>query len=503
MPDFHFNKGITLTDSDIAEIYANYPLKFVWFAQNGYKPHYWQLLFHGNSDPDTHNLCRFRHLVAGRRGGKTLSAAWEVVFYALHPEVFHRDAHGEDSKKPLHIWVLTKDYPTGMAALLAVRHVLEMAGCEQGREYKENKGNRWFEFENGTFLQFKTADDPESLRGAGLDILWMDEAAFIPSSRPWEVVRPALAEKVGMLITSTTPDGKNWLYDEFWTGHSTTNTAHGRVEYRSIDNPYFPTEEWQALQRSYHPLLFKQEFMASFDSMAGKELAGDWLKYYEMSELEERGIRDTNYGLSVFLAVDPAISLKETADRFAITAVGVTKDRHQVYLLDQWAGRIPFPEQVDKIYEWFQKYRPHYIAIESVAYQAALGQQLARLEGFPPVATIFTKGKKFERILAMSPLFRIGKVKIRRDHVDFINEWVDYDSELRNPKDDCLDSMEIALRAAGVLLPGSNTNTAPSFFGDERAAGTADDWLSIASARHPKAKDKDQRGVDIHLGQDW
>jgi hypothetical protein len=53
------------------------------------------------------------------------------------------------------------------------------------------------------------------------------------------------------------------------------------VEYRSLDNPYFLKEEWEAAKLDLHPMLFRQEFMASFDSMAGKELSGDWLKYYD------------------------------------------------------------------------------------------------------------------------------------------------------------------------------------------------------------------------------
>ena len=52
----------------------------------------------------------------------------------------------------------------------------------------------------------------------------------------------------------------------------------------------------------------------------------------------------------------------------------------------------------------------------------------------------------------MSPLFRIGKVKIKKDHKDFIDEWINYDASMSKPKDDCLDSVEIALRCAGALL---------------------------------------------------
>src|SRR6187551_95779 len=78
---------------------ANFPVKFWWFSSRPepYVPHTWQYVFHGADLGG--KIRRFRHLVAGRRGGKTLSAAWEVLFYALFPSEFHRDVHGRESAR--------------------------------------------------------------------------------------------------------------------------------------------------------------------------------------------------------------------------------------------------------------------------------------------------------------------------------------------------------------------------------------------------------------------
>ncbi len=500
MPNFHRKDGITTSENDLADMLAEHPLKLLWFAQNGYTPHYWQLLFHWNTNPETRTLCRFRHLVAGRRGGKTLSAAWETIYYALHPSAFHWDIHKQESNRPLVIWVLTQDYPVGLWSKLAIREVLKAAGMVEGRDYKENRGNQWIEFENGSFLIFKTADNPQKLRGAGVDIMWIDESAVIHSSEAWEVASPSLAQTLGCLITTTTPQGKNWFYDTFWSPQALASPMQGRVEYWSIDSPYFATEEWQRLQAEYHPMMFKQEFQASFDAMTGKELSGDWLHYYSLDEVAPYARPDGSYDLRTIIAVDPAISLADRADRFAIAAIGVTKDRKQAYLLDLWAGRIPFPEQVDKINEWYTRLSPEIIGIEKNAYQAALAQQVQRLEGLPPVAAIWTKGKKSERILAMAPFFRTGRIRIRKDQVDFIHEWVDYDSEVKNPKDDCLDAVELALRQVGIILPYQKRpdNEAPYL---EGAATTASMWSDIAAAK--VASRKDQRGMDDMFGDEW
>jgi predicted phage terminase large subunit-like protein len=434
------------------------PVKFWWFLKNNYRPHAWQATFHGARSDG--KLARFRHLVAGRRGGKTMSAAWEVLFYCLHPDQFHLDAHGAEKERPLWVWVLAKDYKVGRPSLLTFLEAMDQAGLVKDRDYRYNKTERIIEFTNGSLVEFKTAEDPQSLRGAGLDILWIDEAAFITNEDAWLVVRPALSDRLGLVITTTTPKGKNWFHAEFWSDESKADERQFRVEYTSIDNPYFPREEWEYARTHYHPLMFRQEYLASFDAMAGVELSGDWLKYYVVGRETPLGNPDDvrlapRGGLRTYIGIDPAVSLSDKADRFAMALIGVAKDGSQAYLLELYADRIPFPDQITKIQEWHLKYRPDLIGIESNAYQRALAQQAMRIPGLPPIVPVISKGKKEERILAMAPLFKIGRVRIHRRHRDFIEEWVSYDSSLKNTHDDTLDATEIALGVAGVILPRS------------------------------------------------
>ena len=490
MPNYSFKEGVEVTSKDLEGMLMVYPEKFGWFLSKGYMPHYWQSLFHANTNNG--HLTRFRHLVAGRRGGKTLSAAWEVLFYCLYPEQFHWDARNKKDNAPLWVWATSKDYKVLRPALLTLRKVITQAGLEIGKDVKENRGSMTFEFPNGSLIEFKSSDDPQSLRGAGLDILWMDEAAFIRSEEPWQVMRPALSDKEGLLITTTTPDGKNWFYDEFWNKDAIKDPNQGRVEYRSIDNPYFPKNEWEYTKQRYHPLLFAQEYMAAFDSMAGRDLAGDWLKYYTNDDFP-RTADGAAEKMRYYMGVDPAVSMSGKGDRFVITVLAVSR-QNEVFLIEQYAAKIPFVDQLEKIQEYHIRFRPDIIGIESNAYQAALVQQAERLPSMPPIVPIFAKGKKFERIMAMSPLFRIGKVRIKHEHKDFIDEWINYDASIQKPKDDCLDSMEIALRCAGALLGES--------FLDEpiKNIGNVPDWVADD---YPKDQKSEDRYVDDYLGAIW
>lgn len=468
--------------------------KLLWFLEGKYKPHVYQQVFHGYR-LDNGLLPQFRHLVAGRRGGKTYSAAEDTAYYMLHPEQWWLDFHGKDNDEPLWAWILTKNYPEGFPSMREFLQVLKRHGLNAGLDFRYHKGEKYVEFQNGSFLQFKTADDPDSLRGAGLNILWMDEAAFIPNEEAYNVVFPALTDKKGCIVSTTTPKGKNWFYKEFFEGDRYDDPDQVAVEYRSIDNPYLDQNVIDRARRRYHPQLFKQEYMARFDAFQGVELAGEWLSYYNLSDLPKK---DGKLKLKTYVGVDPAISLADTADRFAMALIGITEDHTQAYLLDLYAGRIPFPEQVEKIRQWHIKYRPQAIGIETTAYQAALAQQSMRLANFPPIGEIPAKGKKKERIMAMAPYFQLQRIKIHKSHTDFINEWLNYDSTMRNPEDDTLDAVEIALRTAGILLPIEIGKDAFQFL-EERPAQDVQELAQRDLARIGVR----EVPYDDEMGEDW
>jgi predicted phage terminase large subunit-like protein len=472
--------------------------KLLWFHDHGYHPHTYQLLFHGARDPDGH-IARFRHLVAGRRGGKTLSAAEDTLYYMLHPEDYWLDFFDANKSDPLWIWELSKDYSIGFAAWREFQVCMRKAGLMSNKDYKLNRGEKHIEFSNGGFMQFKTAVDPESLRGQGLNLLWMDEAAMMPNADAYNVTYPGLTDKEGAVICTTTPKGKNWYYEEFFTGEGLKDPQQVTIEYTSIDNPYFPEKEWRRAQRRFHPQLFKQEFMARFDSMAGVELNGEWLQYFSTDELPR--IKDSKrLDLKLYVGIDPAISVRDTADRFAMALIGITQDNSQAFLLDLYADRIPFPEQVDKIREWHIKYRPMLIGIESNAYQAALAQQAMRMANFPPIVPILSKGKKHERILSMAPYFKIGRIKIHKDHRDFVDEWLNYDSSEKNPKDDTLDAVEIALRTAGALLPEMPMD---SMFKTDQGQMPARDSDELARRDLQRVWNREGGSYDDEMGGEW
>jgi phage terminase large subunit-like protein len=267
---------------------------------------------------------------------------------------------------------------------------------------------------------------------------------------------------MGLVITTTTPQGKNWFWSEFFSGKVLHDPHHHRVEYTSIDNPFFHKEEWVYAKESMHPALFAQEYMAAFDAMAGLTLSGDWLHYYTLGDADESKDlvtlpRDAGgkFKLRKYLGVDP--STGESDDEFAIAVLGISEDMTQGFLLDYFLGHLQFPDQVDKIQEYQLKWRPELIGIEANAYQRSLAQQSNRLQGFPGIVPVISKGSKTERLISMSPAFKIGKVRIHPKHSDFVDQWVSYDGKKKINRDDLLDAVEIAMGVCGVILPSMVT----------------------------------------------
>lgn len=441
----------------LAERAARFPEKFYWFQSHGYVPHYFQWYWHSvayEDGPRKGHLLRYRHLAAGRRGGKTMSAAWETVYYALHPAAWWWDVRGEKKSDELLIWVLVPKFASaGRPAVRNIEKVLKRVGLIAGKDYSYNKSDRIFTFPNGTQIEIRTAEQPDMNVGEGIHILWIDESAKIKDKEAWDYVRACLSDYRGICYTTTTPEGRNWHWDVFFDlPRKKLNENHAHVEYWSIHNPYFEEEEWKAAMEELHPAVFKREFMASFDAFDGISLPGDWLHCYEPADLPVD--RDGRLALKVFIGVDPSPDPRPDTDAFSLAVIGVSKDNKEIYLLDLITTHDkPFPEQPDFIKEKVMEWRPEKVGIESNAFQKSLGDLTQFMFGFVNVDPIYTRTKKQDRIMNMSPLFKMGRVMVRESHFDFWEEWTRFDYSKAKNKDDSLDAVWMALHSAGFIIP--------------------------------------------------
>lgn len=120
------------------------------------------------------------------------------------------------------------------------------------------------QFVNDAIVHFKSGDNPESLRGAGLKRVVVDEAARVKRDLWEEVLRPAVSDTRGKIMFTSTPKGKNWFYDIFTRGQDMLQSEFKSWKFPTSDNPLIPESDIEDARQTLPVDVFAQEYMAEF-----------------------------------------------------------------------------------------------------------------------------------------------------------------------------------------------------------------------------------------------
>jgi hypothetical protein len=196
---------------------------------------------------------RFITVVAGRRFGKTHLSIRQLCYHAKEPEQ--------------NVWYVA---PTYRQAKQIVWRKLKHKLQDLRWAKRINESELTIELKNGSLISLKGADNADSLRGVGLDYLVMDEFADIDPEAWYEVLRPTLADREGGALFIGTPKGLgNWAHDlynmpieqpEQWASY----------QYTTIDGGNVKPEEIESARRDLDERTFRQEFLATFETYAGR-----------------------------------------------------------------------------------------------------------------------------------------------------------------------------------------------------------------------------------------
>jgi hypothetical protein len=186
---------------------------------------------------------------AGRRWGKTLTGLnWLLEGVC---------------KVPGEYWWVAPIYSQGKMAfrtfLLAAQR-----GKAEGVFKSVSHSEMRVGFVNGAAMTFKSADNPDNLRGEGLHRVVVDEAARVKREVWEEVLRPAVSDTHGRVLFISTPKGKNWFY-ELWTrGQDALQPEFKSWKFPTADNPKVSTEDIEQARQSLPVDVFNQEYLAEF-----------------------------------------------------------------------------------------------------------------------------------------------------------------------------------------------------------------------------------------------
>lgn len=126
----------------------------------------------------------------------------------------------------------------------------------------DRKANEMY-FYNGSFIKFRSADSGDNLRGATLDFIYIDEAAYMKIDFINEVLMPMVTRTNGRVVMSSTFNGRNWYWD--WYNNGLKDENKGQIE--AIKRTYLDLDDRDvertvsAIRKGMTKAQFDQEFL--------------------------------------------------------------------------------------------------------------------------------------------------------------------------------------------------------------------------------------------------
>jgi predicted phage terminase large subunit-like protein len=195
----------------------------------------------------------------------------------------------------------------------------------------------------------------------------------------------------------------------------------------------FPAQELKERRMLMGSAIFDLQYQNDASKVQGAIFREEWFRRW--TRLPET--------LTVYQGVDLAIADSRFADYFAIATIGVGGSS-QIHILDIYRARLTFEKQVQAILEKAREFEPAAIAIEAVAYQAALSQVLAA-HTLLPVKPVRPHKHKVTRAWRLSVLFENGKVLFGRGQEALRDELLEFPN---GEHDDLFDALEMAVSLA-------------------------------------------------------
>ena len=199
----------------------------------------------------------------------------------------------------------------------------------------------------------------------------------------------------------------------------------------------FSTDHLLRMRSSMGSIIFDSQYQVSTEKMAG----GGIFDIDQCQLVSDDQIPD---GLPRFLGADLAISQKTQADLFEVVVVAYDSTADRYYVIDHYANRNTFQEQRRIIEEMSRRHDIERGAIEAIAYQAALIQELKRENPDLSLIPVKPKKDKVTRAWRLAAKFEDRKMFFRKGLDGLIEELVLFpDAE----HDDGFDALDLAVKA--------------------------------------------------------
>jgi phage terminase large subunit-like protein len=302
---------------------------------------------------------------------------------------------------------------------------------------------------NGAEVLFRSADEPDRLRGPNLSGAWLDEASLC-SEESYNVLLGRLREhgQRGWLSATFTPKGRqHWTYDRFGKPRPDTALFHARTR----DNPFLPAGFEASLRLQYSGLLAAQELEGEFVEIEGAE----WPAAYFPDSL---WFDDFPEGLLArAIALDPSKGKDSKSGDYAAFALAAVDTEGTIWVEADCVRGKSAEWLAEQATEHQRRFGADVFGVESnqwlQLFASIIDITSRRRQVFLPIVELYNQVPKLVRIRRLGPYLAQGRFRFRNTPgthllVDQLREFPEGD------KDDGPDALEMALRLLSDLLAG-------------------------------------------------
>jgi len=313
-------------------------------------------------------------------------------------------------------------------------------------------------FPNNGKIMYRSLDKADNVRGHTADGVVMDEAAFIDKKAWNQVLRPMLIDTGGWAWAISTPNGRNWYWEEHVKAADDPNSMAWQVptlgvritdkglvrEPHPYENPDIPFDEIEKLFQSMPTKIFEQEILGQFVDLSG----GVFRRVQDAAVLEPQ---EPDANKQYVAGVDVASSID-----FTVVSIMDVKSKELVYL-DRF-NRVDYNVLENRLEALYRRWHLDSMKVEANSIgQPVIDHLYAKGLSIIPFTT--TSATKQAIIQALQSAFEHGEIRIINDPV-LVGELLSFESK-RSPS-------------------GGFSYSAPSGMHDDTVMSLAIAWSAIA-----------------------
>jgi hypothetical protein len=355
--------------------------KAAFFEDCRYAPHPGQQAVHDSLAPR-------RVLACGVRWGKTLCAAMEALAAAMAP--------AERSMG----WVVAPTYDLADKVFREIELVVARHLRHRVLRIRESDRRIFLRNMAGGISEIrgKSADNPVSLLGEGLDWVIVDEAARLKPTI-WEGhLSQRLIDRKGWALLISTPRGKGWFYELWRRGQNGAEPDHDSWNAPSWTNPHLDPQVIEAERGRLPERVFRQEY-------GGEFLEGSGAVFRYVRECATGEWCDPVEGECYYAGLD----LAKVED---YTVLVIMDGRRQVVFADRF-HRLDWGTQIGRIEAALYRYHHAVVACDTTGVGEPIFESL-RAHGVRAQPVPFTQRSKTALVNALAQDFEQRQITLPR-----------------------------------------------------------------------------------------